>query len=105
MHNDEDKTIDKIKESLDFLDSSVKVERPDLMKFVDLVNRTEEKKEGGKNRQFIIFVLTAVFIITTETYSFYRSFAFFAAVQAAALICVLPAIIFWVRSKNRQVTH
>jgi len=105
VHNDEDKTIDKIKESLDFLDSSVKVERPDLMKFVDLVNRTEEKKEGGKNRQFIIFVLTAVFIITTETYSFYRSFAFFAAVQAAALICVLPAIIFWVRSKNRQVTH
>ena len=105
MYNNEEKTAEKIKESLDFLDSSVKVERPDLMKFVELVNRTEEKKESGKNRQFIIFVLTAVFIITIETYSFYRSFAFFAAVQAAALLCVLPVIIFRARSKNRQVSQ
>ena len=105
MNNNEEKTVEKIKESLDFLDNSVKIDRPDLMKFVDLVNRTEENKEGGINRQFIIFVLTAVFIITVETYSFYRSFAFFAAVQAAALLCVLPVIIFRARSKKRQVSR
>jgi len=105
VHDNEEKTIKKIRESLDFLDSSVKVEKPDLMKYVDLVNRIEEKKESGKNHQFIIFILTAVIIITVEIYSFYRSFAVFAAVQAVALLCVLPVVILRARRKNRQVSN
>lgn len=105
MHDNEEKTIKKIKGSLDFLDSSVKVEKPDLMKYVDLVNRIKEKKESGKNHQFIIFILTAVIIITVEIYSFYRSLVFFAAVQVAALLCVLPVVILRARRKNRQVSN
>ncbi len=105
-HNskNEEETVLKIKESLDFLDYSVNVGKPDLMELVELVNRTEEKRERGKNRQFIRFILVALLIITVETYSFYRSFAFFTAVQAAALLCVIPAVVLRARHKNRQVS-
>ncbi len=105
MHKEEDETPDKIKESLDFLDGSVKLEKPDLMKYVDLVNKMEDKRERVNNRQFIVFVFIAAVFIAIETYSFYKSFVFFTAVQTAALLCVLPVVILWIRRRNRQVTR
>ena len=105
MHKEEDKTPDKIKESLDFLENSVKMEKPGLMKYVDLVNKMEDKREHVNNRQFIVFVFIAAMFIALETYSFYKSFVFFAAVQAAALLCVLPVVILRIRHRNRQVSR
>jgi len=101
--NNDEIVIEKLKESLDFLDRSVEVKKPDLMQLVQMVNEIEGKKKSSNNWQFIIFLATAFFIISLETYSFYRSIVFFVAVQATALICVVPAVVSWVRRRNRQV--
>ena len=103
LDNDEG-TIKKIKESLDFLDSSVEVKKPDVMQLLKLVNEVEEKKNSTKNKQFIIFIITAVFAICLETYSFNKSAGFFVVVQIIAFISVVPAIILWIRKRNRQVS-
>jgi hypothetical protein len=102
--DNEEKTVKKIKESLDFLDSSLEVKKPDLMKLVQLVNEVEEKKEEGRNRQFLTFLLSAVLIVTMEVLAFSRSFTIFAVIQAAAVAFILPAIIVMAKKRRRQVT-
>lgn len=104
MPDNEEKTVKKIKESLDFLDSSLEVKKPDLMKLVQLVNEVEEKKEEGRNRQFLTFLLSAVLIVTMEVFAFSRSFTIFVVIQAAAVAFILPAIIVMAKKRHRQVT-
>ena len=105
MYEDDEKTINKIKESLDFLDDSIEIKAPDLNHFIKLVSKVEKKKQEGKNLQFIIFIITAAVVISIETYSFYKSFIFFIILQAVALICILPAIVNVIVKKLRQVTE
>jgi hypothetical protein len=103
VHDDEE-IINKIRESLDDLDSNVKTEKPDFMQLVKLVNDVEEKKKSAKNRQFITFIIIAVLVINLEIFAFYRSITFFAVLQALALLFIVPFTILWARKKNRQVT-
>ena len=104
MHDKDEGTINKIRESLDFLDTNVEVKKPDLMQLVQLVNDVEEKKNSSRNWQFIAFIATAVLIINLELYAFYKSIAFFAVLQAVALICAVPCVILWTKKRNRQVS-
>jgi hypothetical protein len=101
--DDDEKVIGMIKESLDFLDSSVEVKIPDLTQFRQLVSKVEERKTAGKNLQFIIFIVTAVIIICLETYSFSRSTVIFTIVQAIAIASIIPFIITLLIKKRRQV--
>lgn len=103
MYENDEKLIAGIKESLDFLDDSIEVNTPDLNQFIKLVAEVEEEKQTGKNMQFIIFIITAAFVICMETYSFYRSFVFFVIVQAAAILCILPALMARILKKRKQV--
>jgi hypothetical protein len=90
-HENDEKTIQKIKESLDFLDTSVDVKKPDVLQLFDLINTVEEKKKAAKNKQFIIFLMVAAAAICLETFLFSRSTAIFVIVQAAALSFVIPS--------------
>ena len=103
IENDE-RTIKKINESLDFLDSSLEVKKPDLMKLVQLVNEVEEKKEAGRSRQFLTFLLSAVLIVAMEIFAFSRSFTVFAIIQAAAVAFILPVFIMRLQKRRRQVS-
>ncbi len=104
MHDNEEKVLNKMKESLDFLDTAVESKKPDFLKFVELVNEVEERKEYRKNRQFLIFLAIAIAVITFEIYSFSRSIMFFAVFQAAALAFIVPAVIVYIYRNNRKVT-
>lgn len=103
MPENDERTAEKIKEGLDFLDSTLEVKKPDLMKLVQLVNEVEEKKEAGKSRQFLTFILSAVLIVTAEVFAFSRSFTVFAVIQAAALAFILPAVTILLQKRRRQV--
>lgn len=106
MNNDYDndeKTIQKIRESLDFLDASVDVKKPDVLQLFDLVNTVEEKKKVSKNKQFLIFLMVAAVAICFEIFLFSRSSAIFMIVQAAALSFVIPSVTIFKKKRNRQV--
>ena len=103
MPENDEKTIGKIKESLDFLDNSMEIKKPDFMQLVKLVNDTEEKKEQKTNKQFVSFLLSAILIVLAETSIFIRSAVVFAVVlQVAALIFILPVIV-WTHKRRGQV--
>jgi len=106
MHEncDDEKTIQKIKKSLDYLDTSVEVKKPELMQLFSLVNAVEEKKKSSNNTQFITFIIIAIAAICLETYSFHKSIVFFTVIQAIALLCAIPAVILLLRKRNRQVS-
>lgn len=104
MPDNDERTVKKINESLDFLDSSLEVKKPDLMKLVQLVNEVEEKKKTAVNRQFLTFLLSAVLIVTMEVFAFSRSFSVFAVIQAAAVAFILPVFIMFLRKRHRQVS-
>lgn len=104
MPDNDERTIKKIKESLDFLDSSIEVKKPDLMKLVQLVNDVEEKKETDRSRQFLTFLLSAVLIVTMEIFAFSRSFTVFLIIQAAAAAFILPVLLLRLQKRNRQVS-
>jgi hypothetical protein len=106
MHEnqDDEKTIQKIKESLDYLDSSIEVKKPELMQLFSLVNEVEEKKKSSSNTQFITFIIVAIAAVFLETYSYHRSIVFFVVLQAIVLLCAIPAVILFIRKKNRQVS-
>lgn len=106
MHEnrDDEKTIQKIQESLDYLDTSVEVKKPELMQLFTLVNTVEEKKKSSNKTQFITFIIVAIAAIGLETYSFHRSMVFFAVLQAIALVCTIPAVILLIRKRKRQVS-
>lgn len=104
MHDKDEDNINKIKESLNFLDTNVAVEKPDLMQLLQLVNEVEEKKKSSRNRQFIVFIITAVLVINLELYTFYRSITFFAVLQAVTLVFAVPSVILWTIKRNRQVS-
>lgn len=103
--NDNDgKTIQKIKESLDFLDSSIDVKKPDVLQLFDLVNAVEEKKKAAKNTQFLVFLIVAAVSVCVEIILFSRSTALFLIIQAVALSCVIPLIVKFEKKRNRQVS-
>ena len=104
MPDNDERTVKKINESLDFMDSTLEVKKPDLMKLVQLVNEVEEKKEAGRSRQFLTFLLSAVLIVTMEVFAFSRSFTVFAIIQAAAVAFILPVFILWLQKKRRKVS-
>ncbi len=106
MHEDRDdeKTLQKIKESLDYLDTSVEVKKPELMQLFSLVTAVEEKKKSANNTQFITFIIIAIAAIGLETYSYHRSLVFFLVIQAIVLIGAIPAVILFIRKRNRQVS-
>lgn len=105
MPENDEIIIRKINESMDFLDSSLEVKKPDLMEFIKLVNETQEKKELDRNRQFITFLLSAIMIVVLETFAFSKSFTVFIVIQAVAVLFILPAIIIWLQKKRRQVSE
>lgn len=104
MHDNDEEAINKIRESLGFLDANVKVKKPELMQLFHLVNNVEERKKSSRNWQFIVFIITAVLIINLELYTFYRSITFFAVLQAVTIIFVVPFVILWAIKRNRQVS-
>ena len=102
-HDNDEKTIQKIRESLDFLDTSVDVKKPDVLQLFDLVKTVEEKKTAAHNKQFFIFLMVAAAAIFFETFLFSRSLATFVIVQAAALSFVIPSVTIFKKKRNGQV--
>jgi hypothetical protein len=103
MEMDDEKTIEQIRKSLNYLDSSVNVKTPDINEFVNLVSKVEEKKRYGKQLQFIVFMIVAIFTVSLETYSFYKSFTFFVIIQVITWPCILVFFLVKAFNKNRQV--
>jgi|GEM_PF-2994944 len=103
-HDNDEKTLKKIKESLDFLDTSVDVKKPNVLQLFDLINTVEEKRNAKKNKQFLVFLMVAAVSICAEIFLFSRSTAIFLIIQAVALSCVVPFIVLFKKKRNRKVT-
>lgn len=97
--NSDEKLSGQIKEGLDYLDGSLKIDVPDMNHFRQLVAQVEEKRSKGMSIQFLVFILTAVPLLGLEMYSFYHSFTFFIIIQAFAV--VLPAAALFIGWRRR----
>jgi hypothetical protein len=98
--NNDEKLLGQIKEGLDYLDGSLKIDVPAMNHFRQLVAQVEEKKSKGREIQFLVFILTAIPLLGLEMYSFYHSFSFFILIQMIAVVLPAAALfIGWRRLK------
>lgn len=94
--NDE-KLIRKLKDGLDYMDHNIDIVKPSLSQIKYLVSQVEEKKTVKKNYEFLLFLLTAVSMISASIGA-YKSYAImFIIVQAAATLVLPVGLFIWFR--------
>lgn len=99
----EEETVGKLRGSLDFLDSNLQVRTPDLSSFRQMVAKVESQKQAKRDRQFLVFLLSAILMACAEVFLFSTSIIIFVVVQAVALMAILPASLWIHRSRKEQM--
>ena len=84
-HNEE-KIIEQMKESLDFLDRAVSVSLPDINHFRNMVAQRENKKQEKAKKEAIVFAAVAVGILAVEMVAFNQSILYFLIIQSFAMV-------------------
>lgn len=101
--NDE-KTLQDIRDCLDRLDREIRVETPGMDKIRMLVNQVEDRKKKKNDFQFLLFIIFAAFAVSLEALAFSQlSFTVFIVVQAVALVCYPIVLSIRHLKKQRQV--
>ena len=91
----EKNVIEKISGGINFVDNNVKINKPDINHFRQLVFIVEEKKVQKLKKETFIFSLFALVILSAEMFAFSNSFLSFIVVQVLA-ITLLPFSAFLV---------
>jgi hypothetical protein len=93
--------INNIKKSLDLIDS-MEVNTPDMGFFRNMVAQAEEKKKAKSKRETIIFIISAIIILSLETYAFNQSQMIFLLVQVGAFLSIPFAFLIAHKMRKRQ---
>lgn len=103
-NRNEDKIIENLRKGLDQLDGNIQVNTPNINRFRMMVHQVEERKQARSRKEVFTFLITALVILSFETYAFNLSIVYFALIQSLAFISLPLGILAMKKRKSRQVS-
>lgn len=99
--NKDEILIKNMRQSLDSLEN-MPVKTPDMGYFRKLVAEAEGKKKEKRKKETLVFILSAIAVLSLETYAFNQSTAYFVALQLTVLVSLPAALLAMFRRKKGQ---
>ncbi|WP_040427859.1 DUF5345 family protein [Acetivibrio cellulolyticus] len=105
MGNEDEKIIQEMKDTLNYVDDNLPVNKPGIGNFKLLVSQVEEKKRYWKNIELLVFLIVAVTVLSVSSGILFLNITLFMSLQAAAFVTIPISVLVWFKHHFGRVNN